>query len=536
MRAGGISADEAVPDTFYPDGSQGINDQYVKNLSLRLTYQVTQKNKLTGYVDRVSKYVGHDMQAGYDPATASRVWEPSKLYMQGQVKLTSTLSSRALLEVGYAQYQAYRHTTYQPGVEEPYGSAEWFSSVTHRDTSKGTVFEAAPGGNYYLMPARRFVSAIASYVTGSHNLKVGMQDTFGFLEQGTTLNGALHQVYQNGAPVQVSIYNTPERDRYTMKGQWGVFGQDSWKFQRLTLNAGLRWDYFSSEIASQESGEGRFVPLRKYGPRGHAGLEDVFTAVGRDLRSVRKRQDGSQVQREQVPAWRHRRCGGRLQPDAPPVVNRRLARPERRRHRGGSTRLHVRYCRLRDQLRPVAGQLRDNPRRLPGRLRAGVHPVRHRPGQSRHGARLRVGVERRRPARTPAPRFGVGQLVLYQVLQPEDADQHAAHFRRLHTGPDRKPSRRQRGDDVQRQHRKGQRGAEPELQRPGRQALEPGFRVRFQREGSRRRQRVRRLRDRPDLERAVRVHRRSEPPPLLRRHKERHSRGSTSSKWQGRCP
>jgi hypothetical protein len=261
-----ITADEAVPDTFYPDGSQGINEQYVKNLSLRLTYQLSKKHKLTGYADRVSKYVGHDMQAGYDPATASRVWEPSKLYMQGQVKLTSTLTSRALLEVGYSQYQAYRHTTYQPGVEQPYGSAEWFSTVTHRDTSRGTVSEAAPGGNYYLMPTRRFMSAVASYVTGSHNLKVGVQDNFGFLEQGTTLNGALHQVYQNGNPVQVSIYNTPERDRYTMKGQWGVFGQDSFTYHRLTLNAGLRFEYFSSEIAAEESGQGRFVPLRTYGP------------------------------------------------------------------------------------------------------------------------------------------------------------------------------------------------------------------------------------------------------------------------------
>ena len=236
------TADEKVADTFYPDGSQGINEQYVKNLSLRLTYQVTKRDKITAYADRVSKYVGHDMMAGYDPATASRVWEPSKLYMQGQAKWTSTLSSRTLLEVGYSQYQAYRHTTYQPGIEQPYGSNEWLSTVTHRDTSRGTVWEAAPDGNYYLMPTRRFFSAVASYVTGSHNLKFGAQDTWGFLEQGTTLNGALHQVYQNAVPVQVSIYNTPERDRYTMKGQWGLFAQDAWTFKGLTLNAGLRWE------------------------------------------------------------------------------------------------------------------------------------------------------------------------------------------------------------------------------------------------------------------------------------------------------
>ena len=249
-----------MPDTFYADGSQGVNDQYVKNLSLRLTYQVTQKNKLTGYVDRVSKFVGHDMQAGYDPATASRVWEPSKLYMQGQVKLTSTLSSHALLEVGYSQYQAYRHTTYQPGVEEPYGSPEWFSSVTHRDTSKGPVGEAAPGGNYYLMPARRLISAMASYVTGSHNIKVGAQDTFGFLEQGTTLNGALHQVYQNGAAVQASILQ--HTSAIGTMGS-GVSSGRTREARRLTLNEACGGT-IQFRDHSQESGEA-FVPLEPMG-------------------------------------------------------------------------------------------------------------------------------------------------------------------------------------------------------------------------------------------------------------------------------
>ena len=261
-----ITADEAVPDTVYPDGSQGINEQYVKNLSLRLTYQLSQKVKVTGYADRVSKYVGHDMNAGYDPRTASRVWEPSKLYMQGQIKLTSTVTNHLLVETGYSQYQAYRHTTYQPGVEQPYGSDAWLSTVSHRDTSKGTFWEAAPGGNYYLMPTRRFFSGIVSYVTGSHNVKVGAQDTFGFLEQGTTLNGAIQQIYQNGVPVSAAIYNTPERDRYTMKAQWGLFAQDQYTFRRLTVNGGVRFDYFKSEIAAEESGQGRFVPLRRYGP------------------------------------------------------------------------------------------------------------------------------------------------------------------------------------------------------------------------------------------------------------------------------
>ena len=239
----------------------------MKNLSLRLTSQLSPKNKLTAYVDRVSKEISHDMLAGYDPATAARVWEPSKLYQQAQAKWTSTLSSAAMLEIGYAQYQAYRHTTYEPGVEPPYGSPDWFSHAVHVDTSTGRTWVAAPGGNYYLMPKRQFFSAIASYVTGRHNVRFGAQDNWGFLEQGTILNAALRQTYQNLVPVSVQVYNTPERDRFTENYSWGLFGQDTWKINRASVGVGLRWDTFKSSIAAEEAGAGVFVPDRTFGPQ-----------------------------------------------------------------------------------------------------------------------------------------------------------------------------------------------------------------------------------------------------------------------------
>ena len=44
------------------------------------------------------------------------------------------MSSKILLESGYSQYQAYRHTTYQPDVEQPYFSPGWYTNATHQDT------------------------------------------------------------------------------------------------------------------------------------------------------------------------------------------------------------------------------------------------------------------------------------------------------------------------------------------------------------------------------------------------------------------
>ncbi|HUR32553.1 MAG TPA: TonB-dependent receptor [Vicinamibacterales bacterium] len=255
-----------IPDTQYPDGSPGVSEDTVKNLSLRLTSQLTSQHKLTAYVDRVSKEIGHDMQAGFDPVTASRVWEPSKLYQQAQAKMTSTFSRSFMTEIGYAQYQAYRHTTYQDGIEPPYGTPQWFARAVHVDSATGRTWHAAPGGNYYLMPTRKFFSAIASYVTGDHNVRAGVQNNWGFLEQGTVLNAALRQTYQNLIPQSVQVYNTPERDRFTQNYAWGVFAQDTWRYKRASFSYGLRWDAFQSSIAAEESGQGVFVPQRTFGP------------------------------------------------------------------------------------------------------------------------------------------------------------------------------------------------------------------------------------------------------------------------------
>jgi hypothetical protein len=259
-----ISANTAIADTFYSDGSQGVSDQYVMNGSMRLTGQLDAKNKLTVYADRVSKYEGHDMLAGYDPATASRVWEPSKLYMQAEVKWTSTPTNKLLIEAGTTYYNASRHTTYQPGVEQPFGTDAWVAGATHNDLSLGTVTNAAPGGDYFLVPERHFFSGSVSYVTGSHAVKLGAQDTWGFLWQGTELNAGLIQNYQNGAPTSVSIYNTPEQDRFNMNAQWALFAQDSWTLKRATINYGARWEYYKSSVAQEESGLGRFVPDRPF--------------------------------------------------------------------------------------------------------------------------------------------------------------------------------------------------------------------------------------------------------------------------------
>src|ERR1051326_1868315 len=53
-----------APGSFYPDGSPGIEDQYIKSGTLRLTWQINAKNKFSGSYERIQKFKGHELFRG----------------------------------------------------------------------------------------------------------------------------------------------------------------------------------------------------------------------------------------------------------------------------------------------------------------------------------------------------------------------------------------------------------------------------------------------------------------------------------------
>ena len=52
-----------VPNTFLDDGSQGLDDNYIRQSLVRLTYQMSPRHKFGAYYERVFKWRGHDMSA-----------------------------------------------------------------------------------------------------------------------------------------------------------------------------------------------------------------------------------------------------------------------------------------------------------------------------------------------------------------------------------------------------------------------------------------------------------------------------------------
>jgi hypothetical protein len=103
----------------------------------------------------------------------------------------------------------------------------------------------------------------ASYVTGSHNTKVGTTfyhagnlDTRDISGNGVTLQ------LLDGVPRQITQHATPLRFEEDMKANLGVFAQDQWTIRRLTLNYGLRFDYQNMRVPENSLGAGPLVPNR----------------------------------------------------------------------------------------------------------------------------------------------------------------------------------------------------------------------------------------------------------------------------------
>ena len=121
---------------------------------------------------------------------------------------------------------------------------------------------------------RRFVNqynvrSAVSYVTGSHNMKVGYAwkkydlGRAGSYKDPDQINQGRSYTFKNQVPVSVTIWNVPFEVLETTTN-FGVFAQDQWTMRKLTLNLGLRYDSMNGSAPDQSLPAGYFVPARSF--------------------------------------------------------------------------------------------------------------------------------------------------------------------------------------------------------------------------------------------------------------------------------
>ena len=274
------SSDETVADVpvqiTTPQGEiiNSYLDTYVRGPSLRLTWQAAQTHKLATFVQRWWKRKGRTFAAGEDPRSG-QFRDPRKAHHTvGNIKWTSPITSKLLLEGGYSWTLFDWHGGPDLGIIKPRETPEWYY-YTQRISNQRMVHPLCAydtGCTQWgsLLSQRQDNTRIVfdgrfSYVTGSHNLKVGYTHEIGpDGRMGNEYNGDLQQRYNNGLPNQVTVWNTPLEAPGRVQYDSAFFLQDSWTFRRLTINPGVRIEWFAAGMDETSAAAGRFSPAKFY--------------------------------------------------------------------------------------------------------------------------------------------------------------------------------------------------------------------------------------------------------------------------------
>jgi len=266
-----------LPADFYDDSTmnrtnwfianqtlpQAVDEAGVYSGSLRLTSQVNERNKLTFYYDRPFRYTSSTNSARpfYTPSETT--------YYTGQTKWSSIVSSRLLFDAAYSVTNYSRTQDYTSTALRPErGTTDWLAEAGHEDLITGRFWKLTNQreGRRGIIPIRHVVAGTLSYVTGSHTAKVGLQFTNGRYGETTTYNADLNQLYRNGVPDSVRVYNTPVEFFNSVSGETSLYAQDAWTIKRLTVNGGFRVDRLAAQVDSTEVPPGRFTPFARVQP------------------------------------------------------------------------------------------------------------------------------------------------------------------------------------------------------------------------------------------------------------------------------
>jgi hypothetical protein len=274
--------------------------------ALRLTVQATPRNKFTVFYDNQPYCEG----AAWDEREndACRVYVPGKdgwisgggwterFFPAGpaapesgnyasqwqkaqQVKWQSPVSSRVLAEADFG----FLGTRW--GYDERPGNItrDLVRVVEQAGALPGLKYRSSnfPSGRVY---AHTWKGAL-SYVTGSHNAKVGYQGAFLRDTENlyTTISNTTRTAYrfQNGVPNQITM-DAGEYYQQRRTEWFALYAQEQWTRGRLTLQGGIRYDKAWSYFPQQVIGPSRFIPqaIEIEQTPGILGFQDISPRFG----------------------------------------------------------------------------------------------------------------------------------------------------------------------------------------------------------------------------------------------------------------
>jgi outer membrane receptor protein involved in Fe transport len=221
--------------------------EWYDSILTRITWQATPKNKVNVTYDeqRACNCGSVSAAQSHEYYLSQYRFEPNRLF---QATWSSPVTSRLLLEAGAAATISTWNMYYNPGVTDDIVSV--FDVGIGQGYGAPSVYLGHPNAR-----DRYTQRASVSYVTGSHNFKTGFQTEELLTDTYYHTNGHVNYTFLNGTPISITQYANPYLSKARGKADMGIYAQDQWAVtNQLTLNLGLRWDYFNSYVPAQTAG------------------------------------------------------------------------------------------------------------------------------------------------------------------------------------------------------------------------------------------------------------------------------------------
>jgi len=252
--------DLAVPGVKTPDGAATKDNNHQGDVTSRLDYALTPKQKLTLnwlYNDINRFYRRVTTYAFVDDVASGKQLEHAWV---GQAQWTYAPTGNLVLESRFGNMTLHFPLDYQNQVKP--------GTLAVVDLVLSTAKYARPGGatlNYTWHS--RFSQNVSYYkgafLRGSHNVRGGYEYARMSNGNNTTIYGDMTVQLSNGAPLSAILFNTPVRE-VERNNETAAYVSDSYVLGRLTINAGLRFDRFITYAPAQSSPAGTFAQARSF--------------------------------------------------------------------------------------------------------------------------------------------------------------------------------------------------------------------------------------------------------------------------------
>jgi hypothetical protein len=258
------------------DGSQAIDDNRIRNLVGKTTWQTTPSVRTSLMYNRNLKDRFHRRDSPYlfveDKASVLQDQPAQNIVAQ----YNHILGSSVVFDARVGSMWGTFPSRYQSEVGP--------TDIALRDVQTFQRFNAAElqslNPNYRIQGNGTLSYFVPSFAGGSHDFKGGLQLSWEKMEYERIRNGDILLEMRDGVPFQGQIANTPINSDHRLN-TWGAFVQDRWMIGRATVNIGARMDGVSGRLPAQSSPAGTYVAARDFGEL------DVFGS-GRGRRRPRR--------------------------------------------------------------------------------------------------------------------------------------------------------------------------------------------------------------------------------------------------------